>query len=93
MLCLSYYAYVFSSTKLERRAEQILPGSVGGGGQGWGDRGEKWPKQCMHMWKNELKQNTVAFCFIMEWILHNIQKDKIHSVINKKDFNERNYGL
>jgi hypothetical protein len=36
MLCLSYYTYVFSSTKLEIRAEQILPGSegVGGGGQG-----------------------------------------------------------
>jgi hypothetical protein len=31
MLCLSYYAYVFSSTKLEIRAEQVLPGSEGGG--------------------------------------------------------------
>jgi hypothetical protein len=30
MLCLSYYAYVFSSKKLEIRAEQILPGSDGG---------------------------------------------------------------
>jgi hypothetical protein len=27
MLCLSYYAYVFSSTKLEISAEQFLPGS------------------------------------------------------------------
>jgi hypothetical protein len=27
-------AYVFSSTKLEKRAEQILPGSGGGGGAG-----------------------------------------------------------
>jgi hypothetical protein len=27
MLCVSYYAYVFSSTKLEIRAEQVLPGS------------------------------------------------------------------
>jgi hypothetical protein len=26
-VCLSYYAYVFSSTMLEIRAEQILPGS------------------------------------------------------------------
>jgi hypothetical protein len=26
-LCLPYYAYVFSSTKLEIRAEQVLPGS------------------------------------------------------------------
>jgi hypothetical protein len=41
MLCLSYYAYVSSSTKLEIRAEQVLPGTErlrgregGGGGQG-----------------------------------------------------------
>jgi hypothetical protein len=41
MLCLPCYAYVFSSTKLEIRAEQVLPGSEkgrgregGGGGQG-----------------------------------------------------------
>jgi hypothetical protein len=25
-LCLSYFAYIFSSTKLEIRAEQVLPG-------------------------------------------------------------------
>jgi hypothetical protein len=29
MLCLSYYAYVFSSTKLEIREEQVLPGRWG----------------------------------------------------------------
>jgi hypothetical protein len=29
MLCFSYYAYIFSSTKLEIRAEQVLPGSEG----------------------------------------------------------------
>jgi hypothetical protein len=29
MLCVSYYAYVFSSIKLEIRAEQVLPGSKG----------------------------------------------------------------
>jgi hypothetical protein len=29
MLCVSYYAYVYSSTKLEIRAEQVLPGSEG----------------------------------------------------------------
>jgi hypothetical protein len=29
MLCLPYYAYVFSSTKLEIRAEQVLPESNG----------------------------------------------------------------
>jgi hypothetical protein len=52
MLCLSHYAYVFSATKLEIRAEQILPGSEGGCGrekEGVGGRGEKWPKQCMHI--------------------------------------------
>jgi hypothetical protein len=27
MLCLPYHAYVFSSTKLEIRTEQVLPGS------------------------------------------------------------------
>jgi hypothetical protein len=43
MLCFSYYAYVFSSTKLEIRTEEILPGSEGRGG---------WPKQCVHMWIN-----------------------------------------
>jgi hypothetical protein len=43
MLCLSYYAYVFSSAKLEIRAEQVLPGSeVGGRGVcGGGEQGEE----------------------------------------------------
>jgi hypothetical protein len=37
MLCLPYYAYVFFSTKLEIRAEQVLPGSEGGRRrEGWG---------------------------------------------------------
>jgi hypothetical protein len=40
MLCLSYYAYVFSSTKLEIRAEQVLAGSEGVGGRK-GGQGEK----------------------------------------------------
>jgi hypothetical protein len=46
MLCLSYYAYVFSPTKLEIRAEQVLPGREGElGGERRGEgRGEKWPK-------------------------------------------------
>jgi hypothetical protein len=30
MLCLSYYCYVFSSTKLMIRVEQVLPGREGG---------------------------------------------------------------
>jgi hypothetical protein len=35
-------AYVFSSTKLEKRAQQVLPGSEGRGvSEGAGDRGEK----------------------------------------------------
>jgi hypothetical protein len=38
MLCLSYYAYVFSSIKLEIRAEQVLPGSEEGES---GDRGRQ----------------------------------------------------
>jgi hypothetical protein len=40
--------YVYSSTKLEKRAEQILSGSEGAGERGEGRR-EKWPKQCMHI--------------------------------------------
>jgi hypothetical protein len=32
MLCLLIIAYVFSSTKLEIRAEQVLPGSKEDGG-------------------------------------------------------------
>jgi hypothetical protein len=43
--------YVFSSTKLaklEKKAEQVLPGRDGGGGE-WEGRWEKWPKQCMHV--------------------------------------------
>jgi hypothetical protein len=35
MLCVPYYAYVFSSTKLVIRAEQDLPGTEGGRGEGW----------------------------------------------------------
>jgi hypothetical protein len=36
LLCLPYYPYVFSSTKLEIRAEQDLPGSEGEEGRAWG---------------------------------------------------------
>jgi hypothetical protein len=41
MLRLPYYAYVFSSTKLEITAEQVLPGSGGGERGEKGSRGEK----------------------------------------------------
>jgi hypothetical protein len=49
--CLSYYCYVYSSTKLEKRVEQVLPGSEGGGGkrERVEGKGEKWLKQCMHI--------------------------------------------
>jgi hypothetical protein len=40
-LCLPYYAYIFSSAKLEIRAEQVLPGSGWGKSVGVGSRGEK----------------------------------------------------
>jgi hypothetical protein len=41
MLCLPYYACVFSSTKLEIRAEQDRPETEEGRGKGWG-RGAGW---------------------------------------------------
>jgi hypothetical protein len=40
MLCLSYYAYVFSLTKLEIRAEQVLLESEGGLQREVGGRGQ-----------------------------------------------------
>jgi hypothetical protein len=42
--------YVFSSTKL-KRAEQVLLGIKGDGGEREAAKGreEKWPKQCMHI--------------------------------------------
>jgi hypothetical protein len=45
MLCLSYYAYVFSSTKLVIRAEQDLPGTERERGEkvGRGERGRNDP--------------------------------------------------
>jgi hypothetical protein len=44
MLHLPYYAYVFSSTKLEIKAKQVLPGSEEGGrcgGEGAGGRNDQ----------------------------------------------------
>jgi hypothetical protein len=51
MLCLSYYCYVYSSTKLKKRTEQVLPGSKEGKGKREGamGMGKKWPKQCVHI--------------------------------------------
>jgi hypothetical protein len=40
MLCISYYVYVFSSTKSEVRAEQFLPESKGDWGREGGGIGQ-----------------------------------------------------
>jgi hypothetical protein len=50
-LCVLIIACVFSSTKLEKRAEQVLLEAGGWGGKGGdgGARVEKWPKQCVHI--------------------------------------------
>jgi hypothetical protein len=42
MLCLPYYAYVFSSTKSVIRAEQDLPGAEWEKGGRVGQRGRVW---------------------------------------------------
>jgi hypothetical protein len=57
MPCLSYYAYVFSSIKLEIRAEQVLPGSQGGQGGEWEGRkgGEMTQRMYAHMNKLIIK--------------------------------------
>jgi hypothetical protein len=48
MVCLSYYFYVFSSTKSDiKRAQQVLLGSRVGGRTSRGD--ERWHKQHIHM--------------------------------------------
>jgi hypothetical protein len=47
-LCLLIIVYVFSSIKLEKRAEQVLPGNEEIGGKRE-EVVEKWPKQCMHI--------------------------------------------
>jgi hypothetical protein len=44
-------SYIFSSTKLENKAEQVLPGRGGARGEREGARGrkERWPKQYIHI--------------------------------------------
>jgi hypothetical protein len=42
-----------------KRAEQVLPGRErrwGGEREGARGMGEKWPKQCMHMYINKFKK-------------------------------------
>jgi hypothetical protein len=51
MLCLSYYAYVFSSTTTVARAEWDLPETEEGRGEGWGRRAA---------WRND--PNNVCTC-------------------------------
>jgi hypothetical protein len=50
MLCLPHYAFVFSSTKLEIRAEQFFLEMRGGGGRerGWWKGGRNDPNN-VHM--------------------------------------------
>jgi hypothetical protein len=53
-------AYIFSSTKLEKRAEQVLPGREGSGEEGrgqdtWGRNGPNNVHPCEYM--NKEKKN------------------------------------
>jgi hypothetical protein len=51
MLHLTYYHYVFSSTELEKMAEQVLPGSKvhEGRRRSWEQRGELAQTMYVHM--------------------------------------------
>jgi hypothetical protein len=53
MLCLPYYAYVFSSTKLVIKAEQVLLTSEGRWGSGWGKGQEGEMTQTMYAHVNK----------------------------------------
>jgi hypothetical protein len=58
MLCL-IIVYAFSSTTLEERAEQVLPGSKGveGRGRGWGAVGRNDPNNvCTYEYINKEKK-------------------------------------
>jgi hypothetical protein len=63
-LCLPFYAYVFSSTKLEIRAEQALPGSEEGR-EKKGREGEQ---------VEEVTQTMYAH--VNKWIIKNKQTKK-----------------
>jgi hypothetical protein len=69
MLHLSYYAYVFSSTKLEIRAEQVLPGrGEGRDGGEKGQRGEMTKTMYAHVnkciIKNKNKKSLLRMLFV-----------------------------
>jgi hypothetical protein len=64
MLCLPYYCYVFYSTKLEIRVEQVLPGSEGwwwgfGRGQSGGEMGRNDPNNVCTCEEMNLKNEHV----------------------------------
>jgi hypothetical protein len=50
---------------LEKRAEQVLPESEGlrRKGKGQGDKGERWPKTCMHIRINEQEKECMKVSF------------------------------
>jgi hypothetical protein len=57
MFCLPYYAYVFSSTKLEIRTKQVLAGSEGGrGGKNGGGALEGEMTQTMYVHINNVNK-------------------------------------
>jgi hypothetical protein len=59
MLCLPY-AYVFSSTKLVVKAEQVLAGTEGGKGEGGRGRGKRGEEGRGAGWRND--PNNVYTC-------------------------------
>jgi hypothetical protein len=68
MLCLSYYLLCFSSTKLENRAEQVLPESKGEG-ESVRERGQSRGRgvevtQTMYTHMNKCKNNKKVFNFL-----------------------------
>jgi hypothetical protein len=65
MLCLPYYAYVFSATKLEIRAEQVLSGSKGVGGQ----RGEMTQTMYIHVNKGIIKRKKTAIIIYHKYMM------------------------
>jgi hypothetical protein len=61
MLCLSYYCLCLLFNKIGEKSRTGSAWKQGGSGEreGAGGRGEKWPKQCMHIWINEFKKENV----------------------------------
>jgi hypothetical protein len=61
MLCLSYYCLCLLLNKIGEKGRTVSAWKWGGrgGGGGGGARGEKWSKQCMHIWINEFKKKRI----------------------------------